>query len=96
MAIDPLNEQVFPLAQAAKRLPRLRNNRPVAVSTLFRWAQSGLRGARLETVRVGGVRVTSVAALRAFFAALSAPPAPTQETGSRSDDAEKALDELGI
>jgi hypothetical protein len=45
---------------------------------------------------IGGVRVTSTEALRRFFAALSAPQAPTQETGSRSDDAETELDELGI
>ena len=96
MAIDPLNEQVFPLAQAAKRLPRLRNNRPVAVSTLWRWSRSGLRGRTLETAMIGGVRVTSTEALRRFFAALSDPPAPTQETGPCHGDAEKALDELGI
>jgi hypothetical protein len=96
MAIDPLNEQVFSLAQAAKRLPRLRNNRPVHVSTLWRWARSGCRGRTLETLLVGGTRVTSTRALRQFIAALSDIQAPPQETGSRSDDAEKALDELGI
>jgi hypothetical protein len=96
MSIDPLTETVLTLAQAAKRLPRLRNNRPVAVSTLWRWARSGCRGRILETLLVGRVRVTSPGALTRFFAALSAPQAPPQETGSRSGDAETELDELGI
>jgi hypothetical protein len=70
MTIDPFAEEVFPLAQGAARLPQLRRGRPVHPSTLWRWASCGLRGVVLETVFLGGVRVTSTNALRRFFRAL--------------------------
>jgi hypothetical protein len=70
--IDPLSHDTLSLSQAARRLPRLRAGRPVHPSTLWRWALTGLRGVRLETTMVGGVRVTSAAALRRFFAAVAA------------------------
>jgi hypothetical protein len=83
VAIDPLNETVVGFAEAARRLPRLRRDRPVNPATLWRWASSGLRGVRLETCRIGGTRCTSLEALARFFAALegrtatppTAPPA---------------------
>jgi hypothetical protein len=70
MPIDPFSEEVFPLALGAARLPRLRQGRPVHPSTLWRWASCGLRGVILETVFLGGVRVTSTDALRRFFSAV--------------------------
>jgi hypothetical protein len=54
--------------QAARRLPRLREDRPVHPSTIQRWANTGLNGVRLATTFVGGRRVTSVAAIEKFFA----------------------------
>lgn len=74
-----LDEQILTLSQAAKRLPRLRGNRPVAVSTLWRWCQRGLRGVRLEVIRLGGIRVTSEEALRRFFAILNQPQGHTDD-----------------
>jgi hypothetical protein len=80
--INPLTETVVPFAEAARRLPRLRRDRPVNPATLWRWASSGLRGIVLETCRVGGTRCTSLEALARFFAALEGrkenpPPAQT-------------------
>src|SRR5436853_358752 len=71
MSIDPFSEPVFPLAKAAKRIPHLRADRPVAPSTLWRWATVGLRGIKLETTTIGGTTCTSDNALRQFFSALS-------------------------
>jgi Protein of unknown function (DUF1580) len=75
--IDPLTDTTLSLAQAARRLPRLRAGRPVHPATLWRWSTKGVRGVKLETAMVGGVRVTSEAALSRFIAALSSLPAPT-------------------
>jgi hypothetical protein len=69
--INTLTETVVPFAEAARRLPRLRGDRPVNPATLWRWASSGLRGVVLETCRVGGTRCTSLEALSRFFAALT-------------------------
>ena len=92
MAIDLLNEEILSLGNATKRLPRLRNDRPVHVSTLWRWALSGLRGIRLETAMCGGVRVTSAEALRRFFAALNDDRLPAKAC----QNIETKLDEIGI
>jgi hypothetical protein len=93
--INPLTETVIPFAEAARRLPRLRGDRPVNPSTFWRWASSGLRGVVLETCRVGGTRCTSLEAMTRFFAALEGRrvnPAPTQKPG----ETEAELDHLGI
>ena len=69
--IDPLTETALTLSQAAMTLPRLRRNRPVHSSTLWRWARHGIRGHRLEVVKVGGTACTSIQALQRFFSKLS-------------------------
>lgn len=65
--IDVLNEELIALTDVADHLPR-RGGRKVNYSTIFRWVQRGIRGKRLETVRMGGCRFTSKAALNRFFA----------------------------
>ena len=84
--IDPLTETALTFSQAAKTLPRLRRDRPVHSSTLWRWAKYGIRGHRLEFVKVGGTACTSAQALQRFFAKLSdnvteaIAPSQTKET----------------
>ncbi|HEX5272563.1 MAG TPA: DUF1580 domain-containing protein [Gemmataceae bacterium] len=107
MTIDPLSDNTLSLSQAARRLPRLRAGRPVHVTTVWRWALNGVRGVKLETAMVGGVRVTSEEALLRFFAAVggaatspgpSGPPA-TGRTNARArhDEAvERELDAEGL
>lgn len=64
-------ETLLTLAQLAKRLPRRRRNRPVHPSTVFRWRFPGIRGVRLECVRIGGAWHTSWQAFERFCAQLS-------------------------
>lgn len=66
-SIDPFTEDVFPLSQAPKHLRCHR----VHSSTVFRWVKPGLRGKKLETIKIGGVTCTSENALRRFFNSLS-------------------------
>lgn len=106
MAIDPFTEETLPLASAARRLPRLRGGRPVSPSTLWRWATKGLRGIKLETIKVGGTTCTSMEALRRFFAAISlecSSNQPEQQTPAASSHGRRtaaqaavALDRIGI
>lgn len=67
MAGIPANERLLSLSEAAKALP----HRP-SVSTIWRWCRRGLRGSRLEYVRLGGRVFTSEEALRRFGAAMAA------------------------
>jgi len=66
-SIDPFHEDVFPLRETPKRM----KGRRVHPSTVWRWVQRGVRGHKLETIRIGGITCTSEKALARFFAALS-------------------------
>ena len=60
-------EQIVPLADAAKLLPWKPH-----IGTLHRWRLRGIRGVKLETIRIGGRTFTSKAALRRFIAGTTA------------------------
>jgi hypothetical protein len=103
VAIDISTEQIFPLTEAPKRreLPRRRFQRPPHVATFYRWAKYGVRGVRLETIRVGGTRCTSLQAIQRFFNALSATDqlhAPSTGSARRrkSEEASQALTAEGL
>ena len=76
MAIDIGTERLLTLSQAAKKLPKRRAGKPTAPSTLYRWASIGLRGVKLEVLRVGGCTCMSREALQRFFVR------PTEEADS--------------
>jgi len=74
--IDISTETVLTLTEAAKRLPQRRRGSRPHVATMYRWAQRGVKGVRLETIQVGGTCCTSLEALQRFFDALSEPRTP--------------------
>jgi hypothetical protein len=60
------------LSDTPKHVPVRRNGKRLHIATAFRWAKDGVRGVKLETIRVGGTLCTSVEALQRFFEKLSA------------------------
>jgi Protein of unknown function (DUF1580) len=99
VAIDPFSEQVLPFAQVARRLPSIRGGRAVNPATIWRWAAHGVRGTKLETVKIGGTTCTSLEALRRFFARLddksdSFVPTPTRDV--RAEQVSAELEAIGI
>ena len=106
---DPSIETPIPLAQvpALAWLPKRRGRRKIYISTIFRWACQGLHGTRLESMRIGGTLCSSEAALKRFFATLTAadplctpsnpapPRSPASSTRARRR-AEKTLQQAGI
>lgn len=73
MSLFKNQEQLYPLAVAVQKAV---GNRPCD-KTVRRWCDKGLRGGkRLESVRVGQVRKTSVEAVVRFFESLSAEEVP--------------------
>lgn len=103
MPIDIETEEIRTLAQAARSLPKLRKNRPVAPSTLWRWAQRGIKGHRLETTKIGGTTVTSKEALQRFFDAVNGngtngtveSHATSRARARKQDEVESHLNKLG-
>jgi hypothetical protein len=110
MSSNLLNEQLMGLAQAARRIPSGRRDRPVNPSTLFRWVHDGVKlptgsVVRLEAVRMGGRWLTSLEALQRFAEAQTprldgqaeAPALRTPAARRRaSERAAAELDKAGI
>jgi hypothetical protein len=97
VSIDPSSEQLLSLTEATKLtwLPIRRNGRRPCLSTIWRWAMVGVRGIRLETLVCGGVRCTSEAALKRFFAQLTIaaePQIPAPAPNSLSPARRKAIE----
>ena len=78
--IQIATEHIASLAALARSLPAGRTGRPTHPSTLYRWSQRGLRGVRLEILRVGGRTCSSHEALQRFFDALSRAASGTPTT----------------
>lgn len=73
MSLFKNREQLYPLAVAVQKAV---GNRPCD-KTVRRWCDKGLRGGkRLESVRVGQIRKTSVEAVVRFFESLSEDDSP--------------------
>ena len=68
--IDMQKEKVYSLSQSAKIVPSL-DGKPIHTSTLWRWCKKGLKGVRLEYIRIGTRICTSKEALSRFFVALA-------------------------
>lgn len=64
-----LREQVVALCDLSQHLPP-RDGKRVHISTVYRWADRGINGVRLSTLRIGGTRYTSIEAVERFIAAL--------------------------
>ena len=65
MAIDLQSERLLSLTDATKTVPVIDGKRP-HVSTVWRWCRKGVRGVRLEHVRLGHRICTSGEALNRF------------------------------
>jgi len=66
--IDMDGETLVSLKSARDVIPGKRGHR-VSASTLHRWQRQGLRGIRLETRVVAGVRYTTFEAIERFISA---------------------------
>jgi hypothetical protein len=66
-ARDHHGETALTLTQAAKTFGRLSGRTP-HVATVHRWAIKGVRGVKLETIRLGGLRLVRPQAIEAFLA----------------------------
>jgi len=93
MAINIHAEHLLTLSQAARSLPRLRGEKPVHSGTVARWIQRGVRGVRLEAVKIGRTLVTSREALQRFAERDTPVPTPSPVVDDRI---ERKLDEAGL
>ena len=65
--IDLESETIITAREACQRLPRRRAGRLTHPTTIARWMDEGIKGVRLEGIRIGTNRCTSMEALQRFF-----------------------------
>jgi hypothetical protein len=109
MAIDLATETRVSPSSYCRRFIADDNGKPAAISTFYRHTLKGVRGVRLEFVKIGGKTFTTVEAIQRFADAVTAarrgePPAPTPGERRRSAArfardqrrAAKRCEELGV
>lgn len=91
-------ETLIPFSQARSAFP---GRQRVGLATLHRWRLSGVRGVKLETLVVGGIRFTSTEAIQRFLERQNAPETAdsgitAEQRQARSTAARAALAARGI
>lgn len=100
--IDIEHEELIPLRDVPKLLPRRPNGKRLHISAVYRWKERGVNGMKLETVKVGGTTYTSLEALKRFAVQcemnshrwLSFAPRTNQLRERQISRATKAVDDL--
>ena len=91
--IDVNEETLLTAKDARKELP----GRP-SINTIYRWFWKGVRGIKLESVRVGGRVYTSKEACHRFVLASSQVPTADERSAERDAirQAQQFLDVAGV
>ena len=97
MAIDFEAETIITLGEACRAFPP----NGISDATMARWIQKGVKGVKLETLLIGGRRVTSREAIARFITAQNPDQSPAvqftpAQRRRQSDAARQALQEAGI
>lgn len=96
---ETLQSNLISFPALARLIPPSRLGRPVAISTIHRW-QRGLRGVRLEAIRIGGRWYTSTEAFQKFCNALtqsrSSLPQVSPPVSQDKDVIDLALESMGL
>lgn len=71
MAMEFKTERFVPLRRVPSWLEE-RGGKRVSQATIHRWRLEGVRGVRLEAIKIGGTFHTSIEALERFVSALTA------------------------
>ena len=90
--IDISSEPLIRLEDVRDYIPSSRKGKRLSKAVPYRWAKDGVRGVVLETVKVGGGRFTSLAALHRFIATTNADHVRLPKTDTaRNERIERAL-----
>ena len=100
MSIDPRSESLIPLHDVPELpwIPRRRRGRKLHASTVYRWWQRGVRGIRLEAIRVGGTLCTNESSLISYFSQLAEAEEQNLplDKQRRVDRTQEELGQLGL
>ena len=69
--IELSSETLIPIREAPRHLPKRPNGKRIHISACYRWISRGVRGVRLDSIKIGGSTYTSIEALQRFANRLS-------------------------
>ena len=72
--IEISNETLIPIRETPRYLPPRPTGKRVHISACYRWISRGVRGVRLEAIKIGGSTYTSIEALQRFADRLATEP----------------------
>ena len=92
------NETVIPFKEARSGFP---GRKRVALQTLHRWRLHGVRGVKLETVLIGGLRCTSREAISRFISNQNrveqcTPSITPKQKQKQAETTDHLLEEAGL
>ena len=90
--IDLAREQLVPVRDIPRRLPHRPSGKRVHISACYRWLSRGVRGVKLEAIRIGGTTYTSIEALQRFAERLSSSTLRPLAEPTASQSRQKAID----
>ena len=100
MTLDVQKEMVVSFSDARSAFPGI--VRRLSLATLHRWRLNGVRGVKLETVLIGGLRYTSLEAITRFIQAQNADDTPAvpaitpTQRRKQSEAARTELERMGV
>ncbi|MDA1230307.1 MAG: DUF1580 domain-containing protein [Planctomycetota bacterium] len=100
MSIDTERETIISFTDARSAFPGI--DRRLSLATLHRWRMTGVRGVRLETILIGGLRYTSREAIGRFIVAQNVADAPAtsvitaSQRRRQSEAARTELQRMGV
>jgi hypothetical protein len=95
--INPSTDALLSLKSVCRLIPG-RRGKGIALTTVYRWAQRGCKGCRLDTILIGGTRYTTRGALDRFVASINQRDLGRLSVigAERHDEVETALDSEGL
>lgn len=82
--LNAADGELLPLAVAVRHVPpTTRSGKSIHPSTLWRWANVGVRGRKLRVVRLPSGAFTKIVWIEEFFASLNEGPTAAPPTDSR-------------
>ncbi len=97
--IDLTKETLLTLNEARSAFP---GGKRLGLATIQRWRLTGVRGVRLETALIGGMRYCSLEAIARFISAQNAADAPAtlvitaSQRRKQSESARIELEKMGV
>lgn len=92
--IELAQEQLIPIRDVPRHVPARPNGKKVHISACYRWVSRGVKGVRLDAIRIGGTTYTSLEALQRFADQLSTPLTPGTADAKPPLAREKQIDRV--